>query len=53
MKFTFKDLTVGILVILGIAGSINWITIPYYIYIFILIAYAGLRLANKDENEVK
>ena len=52
MKLTFKDLTVGILVVLGILGSINWLEIPYYIYLLLAVAYGGLRLANKENDNV-
>ena len=52
MKLAYKDLTVAVLVVLGILGSINWLEIPYYIYIFIIIAYSGLRLAGKEGDEV-
>lgn len=52
MKLAYKDLTVAVLVVLGILGSINWMEIPFWIYLLILIAYAGLRLANKESDEV-
>ena len=52
MKLTYKDLAVAVLVLLGVLGSINWLEIPFYIYLFIAIAYAGLRLANKESDEL-
>lgn len=51
MNFKLKDLVVTILVILGMLGSINWLEIPFWIYILFLISYAGLRLSYHDEDE--
>ncbi len=52
MKVTYKDLTVGILGLLGILGSINWLEIPFWVYLLIVVAYSGLRLAGKSNAEV-
>ena len=52
MKITLKDLVVGVLALLGIIGSINWIEIPFWIYILLIVAYAGLRLAKKEDNSL-
>ena len=52
MKLTYKDLSVAVLVLLGILGSINWLEIPFWIYLLILVSYAGLRLAGKESDEV-
>lgn len=52
MKLTYKDLTVVLLVVLGVLGSINWLEIPFWVYLLVLFAYAGLRLAGKESNNV-
>lgn len=52
MKLLIKDLVVLTLVLLGILGSINWLEIPFWVYLTLVVAYAGLRLADKDSNEV-
>ena len=52
MKFLLKDLVVTMLAVLGMLGSINWMDIPFWIYLLLLVSYGGLRLANKDNNDI-
>jgi hypothetical protein len=52
MKVTFKDLAVGILGVLGVVSSISWLDIPFWVYLVVIVAYGGLRLADKDSNEI-
>lgn len=51
MKLKLNDLVVCLLVLLGILGSINWMPIPYYVYVIVLVAYAGLRLSSFNNKE--
>lgn len=52
MKLLIKDIAVLALTALGILGSINWLEIPFWVFLVILVAYAGVRLADKDSTEV-
>jgi len=51
-ELTLKDLIVGALALLGILGSINWIEIPFWVYLLLIVVYAGLRLAKKEDNTI-
>lgn len=52
MKLKLIDLVVATLTLLGILGSINWLEIPFWVYLLLLVAYAGLRLAKKESDNV-
>lgn len=52
MKLLIKDIAVLALAVLGIVGTIKGFNIPFYVYLIILVAYAGVRLADKDSTEV-
>lgn len=48
MKIKLKDLTVLALAVLGIVSDINWLDVPFWVYLLLVTAYAGLRLSGKD-----
>ncbi len=52
MKFKIVDLVVLAIAVLGIIGSINWIEIPFWLYLLLIVAYAGLRLSKKESDNV-
>ena len=52
MKLKIVDLVVLAIAVLGIIGSINWIEIPFWLYLLLIVAYAGLRLSKKESDNV-
>jgi hypothetical protein len=52
MKLKLVDAVVLILTVLGILGSINWMEIPFWVYLVLVVAYGGLRISDLWDKDV-
>jgi hypothetical protein len=48
MKFNLKDLLLLAAVVLGILSNINWLNVPFWIYIILGLSYFGLRYFDEE-----
>ena len=48
MRVTIKDLIVVGLALLGGLSDINWLDVPFWAYLILLVVYVALRFMKRD-----
>lgn len=48
-----SDLITIALCVCGMLSDINWINVPFWIYLLLIVVYGGLRLSNTENSEIK
>lgn len=52
MKLQYNDLAIAAVALTGIISSFKDAQLPFYVYVILIVAYAGMRLAKVDMKEV-
>lgn len=53
MAIKLKDLLMLLAVLLGMASAISWLTIPFWVFLIIIIVYVLIGFSSFDDWEIK